>query len=171
MSSQQQEQFQIHYQAGKEALNSGQYRLSVQQLEEASQLIALSSRLGGELQISLVTAYQATGQQQEAIALCRQLAKHPHLEIRKQGKRLLYIIEAPQLKRPKEWMTQIPDLAKLSESESQYRSGGGNSAGKKSQNFQAEPLDLSQVNTKDNQFIWVALLLIFLTLGGVIWLS
>jgi hypothetical protein len=32
-----------------------------------------------------------------------------------------------------------------------------------------EPVDLTQVNTRDNRFIWVALITIGLTLGGLIW--
>ena len=167
MGSENQEKFQIQYQAGKYALERGQYRLSVERLEAAKQLVTGSSRLGGEAQIWLVTAYQAAGMCAEAIALCRQLSRHPHPEIRKQGKRLLYIIEAPQLKRPKEWMTEIPDLAALSESEPQYRRGSNAAKGKQRKSSQVEPIDWSQVNTKDNQFIWVALFAILLILGGV----
>ncbi|OKH24155.1 hypothetical protein NIES593_08335 [Hydrococcus rivularis NIES-593] len=171
MVSDKQEQFQIEYQKGKYTFERGQYRLSVQHLEKASQLVALGSRLGGEVQIWLVTAYQAASQLQEAISLCRQLTKHPHPEIRKQSKRLLYIIEAPQLKRPREWMSEIPDLSKASESNARSLSGSGNSTTKKAPSSTIEPIDLSQVNTKDNHFIWVALVLILLILGGVIWLG
>ena len=169
MISDKQEQFQIEYQRGKYAFERGQYRLCVQHLEQASQLVAPASRLGGEVQIWLVTAYQAANQLQEAISLCRQLTKHPHPEIRKQSKRLLYIIEAPRLKRPREWMTEIPDMSKASDSNVQYL-GGGNTV-KKTSPPAIEPIDLSQVNTKDNQFIWVALILVLLILGGTIWLS
>ena len=34
-----------------------------------------------------------------------------------------------------------------------------------------EPIDLSQVNTTDNQFIWIALVGVILTLGGLFWFS
>ncbi|AFY76253.1 hypothetical protein Ple7327_0824 [Pleurocapsa sp. PCC 7327] len=171
MVSDKQEQFQTEYQKGKYTFERGQYRLSVQHLEKASQLVALGSRLGGEVQIWLVTAYQAASQLQEAISLCRQLTKHPHPEIRKQSKRLLYIIEAPQLKRPREWMSEIPDLSKASESDARSLSGSGSSTTNKASSSTIEPIDLSQVNTKDNHFIWVALVLILLLLGGVIWLG
>jgi hypothetical protein len=164
-----QEQFQIEYQTGKYAFERGQYRLSVQHLEKASQLVALRTCQGGEVQIWLVTAYQAANQLSEARTLCRQLTTHPHLEIRKQGKRLLYILEAPQLKRPPEWMSEIPDLSKAPESKDQYLRGSGTV--KKTSTPAPKPIDLSQVNTKDNQFIWVALLLVLLILGGTIWLS
>ncbi|MGL5805534.1 MAG: tetratricopeptide repeat protein [Xenococcaceae cyanobacterium] len=171
MVSENTEKLQLNYQAGKNALERGEYRQSVAYLEKATKLSALNSRLGGEIQLWLVNAYQADGMRSEAIALCKQLVVHPSLEIRKQAKGLLYIIEAPKLKRPKEWMTEIPDLAKVetSDSKSQYASANKvkNSNKIKANSNIPESIDLSQVNTKDNQFIWVALLLSILTLAGL----
>lgn len=173
MSSENQETFKIEYQAGKIAFERGQYRQSVKHLETAIALVARQSRLGGEVQMWLVTAYQAANQQQEAIALCQKLKRHPHPEIRKQGKNLLYILQAPQLKRPREWMTEIPDLAALPDSDTEDRRGSGvtNQNSKKSIKSEPEPLDLSEVNTKDNPFIWIALFAILFILGGLWWLS
>ena len=172
MVSSNREKFRIQYQAGKEAFERGQYRQSVEYLEAAREFTALSSRVGGEAQIWLVTAYQADGKDKEAIALCQELATHPHPEIRQQAKRLLYIIQAPQLKRPKEWMSEIPDLANADDSKPKYvtaKSQTNNSSIKK--NNTSEPVDLSQVNTKDNQFIWVALIITLLTCVGLFWLN
>lgn len=161
------------YQAGKAAFERGQYRQSVGHLEKASALVERNSRLGGEVQIWLVTAYEATGQRTEAIALCTQLEKHPSYETRKQSRRLRYILEAPQLNRRPEWMTQIPDLGALPDNEAGTRLGtaAGPSKGAPRPRPQPEPVDLSQVNTKDNQFIWIALVAIALTLAGFLWLS
>src|SRR5919199_3806126 len=156
VSSENREKFQIEYQAGKAAFERGDYRASVQHLEAASALMKRTSRLGGEAQIWLVTAYEAAGQKSEAIALCQQVSRHPDPETSKQGKRLLYILQAPQLQRPAEWMTQIPDLAAIGDSEPKHRRGT-NVLKTKSQE-PLEPVDLTQVNTKDNQFIWVALI-------------
>jgi tetratricopeptide (TPR) repeat protein len=161
------------YLAGKEAFERGQYRESVEHLEKASALLVRNTRLGGEVQIWLVTAYEAAGRREEAISLCKQLQRHPHPETNKQARRLLYILEAPQLKRPAEWMTQIPDLATLSDNETKSRFAVNNSS-KPSQPKkppQLEPIDLSQVNTKDNRFIWVALLVSAFILGGLVWAS
>lgn len=161
------------YQAGKAAFERGQYRLAVEHLEKASALVARNSRLGGEVQIWLVTAYEAAGQRQEAIALCEQLKRHPHPEISKQGRRLLYIMQAPELKRPAEWMTQIPDLGAVSDNNSQLRLASGTTSSKRSLPKQPipEPVDLSQVNTRDNRFTWMALIVIGLTVAGLIWWS
>ncbi|BAU62888.1 hypothetical protein STA3757_02390 [Stanieria sp. NIES-3757] len=168
MTAEQQEKFRLRYQAGKNALEKGEYNLSVQYLEEAKELVAKSTRLGGETQIWLVMAYQAAGQLKEAIALCQELSTHPHPEIRQQAKRVLYIIQAPQLKRPKEWMSEIPDLTATSNDKSQYVTAKTQRKNNSNQtNHSDKPVDLSQVNTKDNQFIWVALIIIILTFGGL----
>ncbi len=116
----------------------------------------------------LVTAYEAAGQTSEAIALCEQLTRHPDLETSKQGKSLLYILKAPQLKRPEEWMTKIPDLGTIAESDPKDRRGT-NPTRKRNPNELPEPIDPSQINTKDNQFIWVALIALSLLVGGLIW--
>ncbi len=175
MVSENQEKVQTNYQAGKIALERGNYRQSIQYLEKAQGLAASSSRLAGEIQIWLVTAYQAAGMRTEAIALCQKLATHPSLDTRKQAQRLLYIIEAPKLNRPKEWMSEIPDLAKVADSDSLSKYVSSNrvekSQTRKQDSSIPEAIDLSQVNTKDNQFIWVALGLSILILVGLLWLN
>ncbi len=176
MSSESEEKFQqvaIEYQAGQTAFERGQYRESVQHLARAGSLAGQNSRLGGEIQIWLVTAYEAAGQRQDAIALCRQLKHHPAIETRKQSRQLLYILEAPRLNLRPEWLTQIPDLSEVSDDDSKYRRGGSTSSAPRpaQSTSTSEPIDLSQINTKDNRFIWIALLAIALTLGGLVWLS
>ncbi len=168
MSSENKEKFRIEYQAGKAAFERGDYRTSVKHLEAACALMSRNSRLGGEAQIWLVTAYDAAGQHTEAIALCQQLSRHPDPETSKQGKRLLYILQAPQLKRPAEWMTQIPDLGTLAESDPKDRRGTV-AIRNRDRTEELESVDLTQVNTKDNQFIWVALIALILAVGGLIW--
>lgn len=170
MSSESKEKFRIEYQAGKAAFERGEYSASVKHLETACALMNQNSPLGGEAQLWLVTAYDAVGQRAEAIALCQQLSHHPDMETRKQGKRLLYILQAPQLKRPEEWMTKIPDLGAIAESDDpKDRRGTVVANGNRKRNEEVEPVDLTQVNTKDNQFIWIALIVLVLTVGGLIW--
>ena len=167
MESEELDKFQLKYELGKKALEAGQYRLSVEHLEAASHLVPRASKPGGEALIWLVTAYQAAGRLEDAIALCQQLTSHPYLETRKQAKYLLYIMQAPQLKRPKEWLTEIPDLASTSLGDAEYSRGSGVvKTQKKTRLTEPEEIDLSQVNTQDNQFIWLALLGILLLLGA-----
>ena len=168
------ETLQAEYQSGRNAFERGDYRKSVKHLEAANSLANPQSRLGGEIQTWLVTAYEATGQRSEAIALCKQISRHPDLTTRKQGKRLLYILEAPKLKTRPEWLTQIPDLTELTESDPQNRraaSQGGSAKLPEKPSFQLEPVDLSQVNARDNRFIWVALGAALIALLSLVWLA
>ncbi|HIK28260.1 MAG: hypothetical protein N3E45_01450 [Oscillatoriaceae bacterium SKW80] len=175
MTSQSLELARTEYKAGRAAFESGSYRQSVQHLVKASALLDRNSRFGGEVQIWLVTAYEAAGQRSEAIALCKILTNHPHLETRKQSRRLLYILEAPKLKTRPEWLLEIPDLSRLEQSESNFRQVSALAKTKpfksKPPQSQPEPIDLSQVNTKDNRFVWLALIVTILTLGSLLWLS
>lgn len=165
------------YHQGKVAFERGAYRQSVEQLAQASALLqgmaAANSLLGGEVQIWLVTAYEAAGQRQEALSLCRQLTRHPHLDTRKQSRRLLYILEAPQLQRPAAWLTQIPDLSDVTDIDPKARKGSSFVPSKpiSKPKLPPEPIDLSQVETRDNQFVWVALGAILILLGVTFWLG
>ncbi len=172
MSAESLEIARSRYQAGRVAFENGQYREAVENLEKASALLSRNSRLGGEVDIWLVTAYEAAGRTEEAIALCEQLKRHPYSETSKQARHLLYILKAPKLKRPSEWMTEIPDLGKLPENDSQIRVTvkPRQSSGQK-KSTEPEFVDLSQVNTKDNRFIWLALIVIGLMLSYLAWLS
>lgn len=170
MSAVNQEQFQQEYQAGKEAFERGNYQQSVSHLEAAHQLVSPHSRRGGEVGIWLITAYQAANRVPDAIAMSQKLSRHPHTEIRKQSQRLLYILQAPALKRPKEWMVEIPDLGTLPESDPKDRRGS-NRLKSASKPKELELIDRSQINSKDNSFVWLALIAILLTLGGLWWLG
>ncbi|MGJ5676106.1 MAG: tetratricopeptide repeat protein [Nostochopsis sp.] len=160
------------YQQGRVAFESGLYREAIEQLEKASALLARNTRLSGEVQIWLATAYEASGRTDDAIALCEQLKRHPHSETSKEARRLQYILKAPRLQRPQEWMTQIPDFSNIADNESKISfSTKPNKPPASKKPPEPELVDLSQVNTKDNRFIWVALIAIALTLLSLIWLN
>ena len=160
------------YFSGKAAFENGNYRESVDNLEKASALLAKNTRFAGEVDIWLVNAYEAAGRSEDAIALCQRLCRHPHYETRSQAKRLVYILQAPKLKRPKEWMTEIPDFASMSDNKSQtvITSKPKKSTSKPTPE-EPEFEDLSQLNTKDNSFIGVALIAIAFTISYLVWLS
>jgi tetratricopeptide (TPR) repeat protein len=159
------------YEAGKAAFERGLYRQSVERLQEATKLVSRATALGGEIQMWLVTAYQASGQDQEAIALCEALGKHPDLKTRQQSRNVLYILKAPKLETRPEWLTQIPDLTALegSTDSSKGRAGGTSprTPTRPRPQPEAEPVDLSKVNTQDNGFVWVALGAIALVLAAL----
>lgn len=177
MTEERLEQAKLQYIAGKTAFERGQYRQSVEYLEQATELIDRPLRLKGEMQVWLVTAYQANGQHEQALSLCRRVSRHPDYQTAKQGKRLLYILEAPKLRSRPEWLTQIPDLAALDDNADSTMAKYADIPKKRRSPKSADPprppapIDPSQINTKDNQFIWVALVAILLTLSSLLWLS
>jgi hypothetical protein len=176
MSDDARNQALARYARGQDAFGRGSYREAVEQLEAAVPLAGATTPLGGEIQTWLVNAYSAVGRQADAVALCEVLSRHPDLETRKQGKNLLYILQAPQLKRPPNWMTQIPSLDGLSGEGSQGGSASAYGTTTKAKpkprpTADKPPVDLSQVNTADNGFLWVALAGVALVLGGLWWLS
>ncbi|MGK7941266.1 MAG: tetratricopeptide repeat protein [Crocosphaera sp.] len=161
------EQFHLKYQKGQELLDRGQYRSSVQNLEEAKALINPSSRLGGDVQLSLVTAYQGIGKIDDAIAVCEELTRHPNLEIRQQSQRILYILKAPQLKRPETWMTKIPTNNPQDTGTSRYLQAKPSNKPPEKPPLELE--DISKMDTKENGFIVLALGLFVVILGYLIW--
>lgn len=168
-------QAQAEYAYGQAAFERGDYRRAVAHFEAGVTLAKAATPLGGEIQMWLVNAYNAVGQAQAAIALCETLTRHPDGVVRKQAKNLLYILQAPQLRRPGNWMTQIPDLGRLDDGDS----FGGRTltptaprpAPRRSPQPDPPPLDPSQINTRDNGFLWLALGLVGLVLGGLLGLS
>ncbi|MDB9518129.1 hypothetical protein PN466_14350 [Roseofilum reptotaenium CS-1145] len=152
---------------GKQAFERGDYREAIADLEAAKGQVSGSSALGGEVQIWLVTAYEAAGKRDEALSLCETLDNHPDWHTRKQARRLLEILKAPQLNRRSEWNTTIPDLSAMEESDRLYRQGTGTTQVKPPKSKEElEPVDLSSVETEDNRFLWVALVAIALIIGG-----
>ena len=163
-----------YFAQGQAAFERGSYREAVECFEEAVTLAKAATPLGGEIQTWLVNAYSAVGKQQEAVALCQALARHPDLDTRKQGKNLLYILQAPQLQRPTNWMTQIPDLDDLSADGAKSLGGAGYSTATKSTprtKLEEPPIDPSEINRQDNGFLWAALVGVALVLGGLVWLG
>ncbi|WP_310487902.1 hypothetical protein [Chamaesiphon sp. VAR_69_metabat_338] len=165
--------FDTDYQSGQMAFERGQYRPAVGSFLAAIAQVQPNTQLGGEVQVWLVTAFEAAGQLSEAKALCQKLANHPNLDTRQASKRLLYIMQAPELTRRDEWLTKIPDLTHLEDGDGK---GAVNSTPMplsppkpRSLEERYAPVDLSQVDTQDNNFIAIALLLTLLTLGGL-WL-
>ncbi|MBW4655014.1 MAG: hypothetical protein KME20_18515 [Kaiparowitsia implicata GSE-PSE-MK54-09C] len=152
------------------------YRQAVESLEAALEPVQRGSLLGGEVQMWLVYAYEAAGKTQEAIALCEVASRHPHMDTRREAKRVLFILKAPRLKPKAEWLTQIPDLAELEEGDRPSRFAAAAkplppTAPPVLYRLPEDPTDPSQVNTQDNGFVWLALGAIALFIGALLWLG
>ena len=156
---------------GQSAFERGRYKKAIAHFQTALALSNPISMRGGEVQLWLVNAYVAAGEQQAGLALCRKLIRHPDLDTQRQSKRLLYILEAPELELKPEWTTKIPDLSDLDKDGDKKFVQKAKKPRRQKQKAEPEPIDLSQVNTEDNQFVWIALLGILLTIGGLFWFS
>lgn len=164
------EKFQQQFAAGKEALEIGQYRLSIKHLEAALELVSGNSRQGGEAQIWLITAYQAANRLDDAISLGEKLITHPNLQTREQAQRILYIMKAPKLERPKEWMSEIPDLSDTDKDSARYVTAKKNKA-KDSAEIELKYSEQPPEESQDNQFLIFALVVVVLIFGSLILLS
>ncbi|WP_404786034.1 hypothetical protein [Altericista sp. CCNU0014] len=162
------------YSTGQMAFERGLYRESIDWFDRALALIPKQSVLGGAIQLWLVTAYDAAGQGEDALTLCRQLSSHANLETRQQSKRLLYILEAPKLQTRPEWLTQIPDLNQPA------ATGRYSAAGQLGQPATPKPTEPKSITTEpfepidpkeSSGFLGVALGLSGAILLGLWWLS
>lgn len=157
--------------SGQALFERGRYKKAIADFQMALDLSNPMGARGGEIQMWLVNAYIASGNEEEGLGLCRKLIVHPDLDTKQQSKRMLYILEAPELEMRPEWVTKIPDLNDFDDDvKARYAQRPKKKRRPKVQP-DPEPIDLSQVNTDDNQFVWIALVGITLTLGSLIWLS
>lgn len=163
----------LEYEAAKVQFERGQYRDAVVRLEKASALCERATPLGGDIQIWLVTAYQAVGDDKSAIALCRKLNQHPHISTRQQSRRLLAILEAPRLTTRPEWNVTIPDLSGADKSLDRDRKGtNARSPRRKPRPLpKPPPIDPSEIERGDNRFIGFGIAISLLILSSLLWLS
>ncbi|MCM1982501.1 tetratricopeptide repeat protein [Lyngbya confervoides] len=166
---------QASFLQGQGLFERGEYREAIQALARAIALVDTGSKLAGEVGLWLALAYDAAGDRQEALGLCRRLATSPYQEVRKQSRRLLSILEAPKLSVNPNWMTQIPDLNAV-QGESYRAVGRSGASGVKAPHRPspfdpASEIDFSQVETQDNGFIGVAFALSIALIGGLIWMG
>jgi hypothetical protein len=170
----QKEMARAAFEQGQRAFESGQYRQSVQALEQAIVLAAMASPLHGEIQVWLVMAYDATGDRVAAIALCKKTTRHPQWATRQEAKRLLYILEAPALARSEDWVTKIPDLTTLDRNDD--KNWGASPSNNSRPPVEVPkgyvipaPTDPTQVEVEDRRFVWVVLGGIAIVLMGLVW--
>lgn len=154
---------------GKASFERGRYKRAIAHFQNALAFVNPIGATGGEIQLWLVNAYIAAGNNEDGLALCRKLIRHPDLDTKQQSKRLLYILEAPELEMNPDWVTKIPDLNDLEDQQGRRYIQKAKKPRRRKPKPEPEPIDLSQVDTEDNQFTWIALIGCILTLGGLLW--
>ncbi|WNC43895.1 hypothetical protein RHI63_06470 [Thermosynechococcus sp. GLH187] len=143
------------FQQGQQAFERGNYQQSIALLGQAAALAEGNAVRSGEISLWLVTAYSAAGDQGAAVSLCRQLQRHPDHHTRQESRRLLAILEAPQLKRRPEWYSEIPDLSHVGDRA--YTSPYSRSPKKPSAATPKPQEPPSPATPLPNAFIWLAL--------------
>ncbi len=153
------------YQEGVSNFESGNYRSAIAILERARALAVLETTLGGEILIWLANAYDAVGKTEEAIAICRNLKKHPINTVPKSARYMLGILTAPQLSKLEGVVSEVPILESPDRYQSKPVARTKSSSDKEKKPFRE--VSLEKPNTESsNNFLWVAIA-IFLPLLAI----
>jgi hypothetical protein len=94
----------------KEAIDRGEYTRAVQLLEPLCERHPATHPPGDTLRLLLVTALMGLGQGERAAACCRALLGSVDARRRAEARDLLQVLEAPALKRPRDWSLTLPRL-------------------------------------------------------------
>ena len=94
----------------KEAIARGNYARAVQLLEPLCEQVPASRPPGDTLRLLLVTALMGLGQSERAAACCRSLLGSADPRRRAEVRDLLQVLEAPALRRPRNWSLTLPRL-------------------------------------------------------------
>jgi outer membrane protein assembly factor BamD (BamD/ComL family) len=153
------------YQEGVSNFESGNYQQAIAILERARALAVLETTLGGEILIWLANAYDAVGKTEEAIAICRNLKKHPTNSVRKSARYMLGILTAPQLSKLEGVVSEVPILDSRDHYQSKPVARSKSTSDTEKKPFRE--VSLEKPNTESsNNFLWVAIA-IFLPLLAI----
>ncbi len=147
----------------------GQYRQALEQIKQAQSRYPQV----GQLRLWQALAQEALGETQEAIRLAQTLLCNPDPEVAQQARYVLGIWQAPRLRRPAEWLSEIPDLSRLEEAEPpKYRLAYGRSQRKGSSPRSGDPLSRSQAAPSLNtqRLIWMLIGILLTLLAVMAWL-
>ena len=92
----------------KVAIERGNYGRAVALLEPLCELHSPLHPPGDMLRLLLATALMGQGQVERAAACCRSLQGCADPQRRSQARDLLQVLEAPALKRPRDWSLTLP---------------------------------------------------------------
>ncbi len=97
----------------RRALERGDYRQVLQQLEPLAAQLPVSLRQGAELRLLMATAHQGLGQNDRAISCSRAAGNCADPQLRRQAKALLAVLEAPELQIGADRLVQLPPLGEM----------------------------------------------------------
>ncbi len=155
------------YQEGVSNFESGNYQQAIALLERARALAILETALGGDILVWLANAYDANGRTDDAIALCRDLKKHPISDVRKSARYMLGILTAPQLGKLEGVVSEVPIL-QFSDTYQSKPAARSKSQGDLNQKpFREVSLEKPNTNSSAsiNNFLWFAIAISLLLLA------
>lgn len=149
----------------------GQYRQVLEQVRQAQSHYPHS----GKLRLWQALAQEALGQTQEAILLAQTLVRHPDPEVAQQARYILGIWQAPRLRRPPEWLSEIPDLSQLEDAEPPEHRLAYRQPQRKSTRSSpaADATDVSSssgADRFDTKLVWILIGILSALLAGLAWL-
>jgi tetratricopeptide (TPR) repeat protein len=98
------------YLEGVNKFEGGNYQQAIALLERAKALADINTTLGGNIAIWLANSYDAAGNTEAAITICRELKNHPSGKIRKSARFILGILTAPQIGKLEGLVSEVPVL-------------------------------------------------------------
>jgi tetratricopeptide (TPR) repeat protein len=162
--------YQEIFQAGIFSFERGDYQGAIAQFQQALSQVNAKTQVGGEIQIWLANAYDATGNDTEAIALCRKLKAHSDRDVRKSANYVLGILSAPKLEQLKDAVSIIPSLQTLDLSNSPAKSAASSQAVvnlRRDQEFPLSDPNNSRSRQQNSWFIWTTCAIILA--GLIVW--
>ena len=99
--------------AAQSALGCGEYRQVLQLLEPVAAKLPVTMKLGAEVRLLQATAHQGLGDGERAKQSCRAAAQCGDVELRRQARALLEVLEAPVLQVPADRKVELPQLGSM----------------------------------------------------------
>jgi hypothetical protein len=97
--------------AARQALDRGEYGKVLGLLEPLADQHPAVTAKGAGLRLLITTALMGQGRTDQAAACCRTLLACSDAALRSQARDLLTVLEAPALRRPRDWSLTLPDLS------------------------------------------------------------
>lgn len=94
----------------RQALDQGDYGRVLRRLEPLVASYPAATPQGAQLQMLMATAWMGQGQSERAIACCQAVRACGDALVRSQARDLLEVLQAPVLRRPREWSLTLPPL-------------------------------------------------------------
>lgn len=95
----------------RQALDRGEYGAVLRLLEPLAEQHPPVTARGAGLRLLIATALMGQGRTDQAAACCRTLLACGDAALRSQARDLLTVLEAPALRRPRDWSLTLPDLS------------------------------------------------------------